>query len=482
MNDESNAPAETLGNSDQEVAAGFIHVDNIFVAPDRQRKNPKQAKPLEDLKKGIVSKGLFHAPVLAPRTGYAPGEPQLQLVAGERRLLAIRELHKDGHAFTYNGKVVPPGYIPFVLLADLAPADLEEAELEENILRLVLPWNEEAAAKLKIHALRQATNPEHTLRQTAKEIVEKVESPRAVKTELNELVMAQTIAPYKDTPMVKGAKSLSKAYTAVIDHQKAKLQRDLRMLAPKSSPHKLLQGDFFDIHKTLAEGSFDVIFSDPPYGIDANKQSFEKKHNYDDSPDYALSLYREIIVRGWKLLKPQGAIFLFCDIEHFKTIRTYAESMQYSTWRTPLIWQKGNEGPAPWGRDGFQRTFELCLYAVKGQRPLVHGPEPDVKLVQRTSRHDRIHAAEKPSDLLRFYLQLSCNPGAKVLDPCAGSGALLHAAKGLGVELTLVEKNPEYYTALCARAQEVEANDEAVEDTVEFAQTQGDLDDEIFGE
>lgn len=474
--------AETQSVCTAPDSATYIAITDIFVPADRQRRNPSDARPLEDLKRGILSKGLFHPPVLASRNNVDPSEPQLQLVAGERRLLAIRQLHDDGLEFTFNGAVVPPGYIPYTLLSSLEPADLEEAELEENILRAQLPWNEEADAKLKIHNLRAAQNPNQTLAQTAQEIVDKTQSPkRTVGSEASALSMTKMIQPYKDTPMVKGAKSLKKAYLAVIDAEKAKLQRTLRNLAPAASPHKLIHGDFFEVGKTLEENHFDVIFSDPPYGISADKQSFEKKHDYDDGPEYALSLYREIFVRGWKLLKPQGAVIVFCDIDHFKTIRTYAESMAYSTWRTPLIWHKGNEGPAPWGRNGFQRTYETFLYAVKGQRPLAHGPEPDVKSFARTNRSDRRHAAEKPVELLRYLLQLTCTTGCRVLDPCAGSGPLLAAAKDLGVELTLIERNEDYYNQLCARAQEVEASDEVISDEVEFTKTLEDIDNDIFG-
>lgn len=460
--------------------AQLIKLEDIFIPPNRQRKDPRNAKPLEELKRGILSKGLLHPPVLASRDNPAENEPKLQLIAGERRMLAIRELHEDGLEFYFNGTIVPNGYTPYTLLASLSPADLAEAELEENILRLALPWQEEAQAKLKIHEMRKAANPTQTLKDTAREIVEKTAEPKSIETERSALSMAQTIEAYRDTPMVKGAKSLKRAYLAVLDHEKDKLARDLRKIAPKSSPHTIIHGDFFELYKQLPEATFDVILSDPPYGISANQQSFVKEHAYDDSPEYALSLYREILVRGWKLLKPQGSIFLFCDIEHFKTIRTYAESMAYSTWRTPLIWHKGNEGPAPWGRNGFQRTYELYLYAVKGQRPLSHGPEPDIKTFPRTNRQDRRHAAEKPIELLRFLLQLSTTSGCKVLDPCAGSGPLLEAAKDLGVELTLIEKSKDYYDQLLTRAAEVEASDDVIPDAVAFHQTIADLDDDIF--
>lgn len=469
-------------HAEAQKAAHLISVDQIYVPPDRQRKEAGESKTLTELKRGIVSKGLFHPPVLAHRVKPAEGEPNLQLIAGERRLRAIRELHADGLSFMFNGITVPPGFIPYTLLSDLSAADLAEAELEENVLRVQLPWQEEHMAKLKIHELRKAQNPDQSLALTAQEIVQKSAAPQSIATETSLLSMAQTVAPFMEMPLVKNAKSLRRAYAAVLDQQQAKLARDLRLLIPKVKNINVILGDFLEVSKTLPKESFDVIISDPPYGIAAHQQSFEVKHAYDDSRTYALDLYREIFRRGFSLLRPQGTIFLFCDIEHFITIRTFAESMAFSTWRTPVVWHKGLEGPAPWGKNGFQRTYELLLFAVKGQRPLEIGPVPDVHLVKRVNRQDRKHAAEKPPELFRWLLQLSCRPGAHVLDPCAGSGPIVPASAGLGLDLTLVEKSEEYHAALCLRAQEEIEDLTELDTQVDRPFTLGDLDDDIFGD
>lgn len=461
----------------------LIPIEAIFVSPARQRRDPKLAKPLLELKRSILSKGLLHPPVLAHRAGSPAGEPELQLVAGERRLIAIRELHADGVEFMFNGVVVPPNHCPYTLVGQLSLADLEEAELEENLLRLALPWQEAADAKLRIHELRQSQNPSQTRRDTAIELAAK--SPEATTSEgieLKTLKMAETVKPYLELPAIKGAKSLHKAYNIVLDQKRAALASTLRKITSRTTQNRLIHGDFFEIAPSLEKGTFDLILSDPPYGINAHTQSFEKKHDYDDTKDYALSLYREILWKGFHLLKPQGHIFLFCDIDHFLSIRTFAEQHAWSTWRTPIIWQKGSEGPAPWGANGFQRTFEIGLFAAKGQRPLLIGPEPDIKLVSRVNRGARSHAAEKPPEFLRWILQLTCQPGARVLDPCAGSAPLLVAAKDLGLELTLIEKSETYYNSACLRAQELETEETPELELAHPPVTQESLDDLIFGD
>lgn len=479
-------PAGATPSTNENAPSRLVALSDIHISPTRQRRTPREAKPLLELKKSILSKGLLHPPVIARRTPSSDEPQPYQLIAGERRLIAMGELHTDGLKFHYNGDEVPVGFIPYTTIAQLSDADLEEAELEENIIRLNLPWQEECEAKLRIHELRKAQNPNQRLIDTGTELIAKgttgltqEEAQSKANTQAVELRQAEAIAPYMHLPAVAQAKTLRKAYLNVIDLKRAKLAGDLQRLSTKTTAHTIVHGDFLEVSKTLSKGHYDLLLSDPPYGVDMHKQGFERRHEYDDSKDTALNLYREILRRGFHLLKPQGHVFLFCDIEHFITIRTYAEQQAFVCWRTPIIWHKSSDGPAPWGRNGFQRTYECGLFAVKGQRPLALGPEPDLKTVPRTARGDRLHAAEKPPEFLRWLLRITTQPGCRVLDPCAGSAPVLAAAKDLGLELTLIEKDEEYYKAACLRAQELET-ETTPEVDVREPFTLANLEDDIF--
>ena len=54
------------------------------------------------------------------------------------------------------------------------------------------------------------------------------------------------------------------------------------------------------------------------------------------------------------------------------------------------------------------------------------------------------HPCEKPQDMLRHMIQCSTREGDTVLDPFAGSGATLIAAKSLGREAVGIEMNEQY--------------------------------------
>ena len=79
--------------------------------------------------------------------------------------------------------------------------------------------------------------------------------------------------------------------------------------------------------------------------------------------------------------------------------------------------------------------------------------------IARTSVASKIHPSEKPTQLLRDFINLTTLAGEKVLDPFAGSGSTLVAAKetnrqGIGIELDLA-----YYNGICDRLNSVKEVD-----------------------
>lgn len=422
-----------------------IEISAIVIPEDRQRKESKGTKDLIELKKSILTKGLLHPPVLS----FANDIPTL--VAGERRLLSMQELHVDGLEFSHDQQVVPKDHIPYITIGDLSPADLAETELEENLLRMNLSWIEESEAKVKIHELRKLANPDQTLIETAKEIQAISGTEGSIKHDAVQIGRMQTVVAHMNSPEVRGAKSLNAAYSIVLDRQKAKLEYELRGLIKTPSAHNCILGDCLTIMKDMPKGQFNAIISDPPYGINAHLQKKDVKHLYDDTPQNALAIYQGILRYGFHLLKPKGTLFLFCDVEHFVTIRTFAEQQAFSTWRTPIIWHKGPEGFAPWGINGFARTYECLLFAVKGENSLVLNGGPDVKLIKRNTKEITRHGAEKPPEVFRWLLELSVRRGDSVLDPCCGAGAIFPASAGLGLSITGIELNPQYHTEASAR-------------------------------
>lgn len=420
---------------------------------NRQRKefSPKE---LLELKRSIFSKGLMHAPVLSlTENGY-------KLIAGERRIRAMTELHEEGLSFNYNGKPIPPFTIPYVTLSDLSLAELMEAELEENIIRADLSFLEACEAKARIHELRTGQNPSQTFVQTAKEVAAKQGRDPAQITsksaETREIQRAVLITQHRNDPAVAKAKDASAAHKIILDKMEAAMRTKLAHATKTlNAVHTLIRGDCREEMRKLPANFFDIIFSDPPYGIDADSAKGDSKHFYDDSPDNALSIYHAIMSEGFRITKPKAALLLWCDIDHFPALRTFAAQQGWTTWRTPLIYYKGESGHAPWGRAGFVRTYETLLFAVKGARELYRPGGADVKLYN--SGHagklekKKLHAAEKPIWILSSFLEMLGLETHTVLDPCCGSGPIFPAAHKLRMTVTGIELDEHYYNVAASR-------------------------------
>lgn len=414
---------------------------DLIISPDRQRKEFTPQK-LEELKTSILSKGLLHAIVVS-----ISGD-QHTLVAGERRIRVLSELHAEGETIFHDGQPIPAGTVPFASIGDLSPALVAEAELEENLVRANLTWQEEQEAIALIHKLRTSQNPEQTKAQTAQEIA--TISGKSPETERKKVEQALIVAANLHNPRVRAAKSATEAYRAILDDVSTKTRAQLAKLTTIKTEHQVLLGDCREVMKTLPEGTFDIILTDPPYGMNADKMKKTEKHFYDDSPENALEITKAIISQGWKLCKPKAVAFIFCDIDHFVVLREFAKAQLWTPWRTPLIWKKGEEGFAPWGQLGFSRTYEICLFLSKGERGLKGGGS-DIKEFARPKRNERTHAAEKPVDLLRHLLTLAGDRGDNVLDPCCGSGPVLEAATLEAMKTTAIELDPDYHSLALAR-------------------------------
>ena len=416
----------------------IIPINAITVSPDRQRKDIKPSS-IAELKKSILSHGLLH-PIVLASTGE---ESSPALVAGCTRLRAVTELTEEGHSIRHNGTPIPLGEIPFTYLDDLPEDERAEAELAENLVRTDLTWAERVQAQDTIHRLRLKKNPHHTINDTVREIAERTSgSTKALQTEVAHSIL---VAKHLSDPTINKAKSLDDAYKRVLDKQSATMKKHLAILSPKKSQHQVLLGNCVEVMKTLPAGTIDTVLSDPPYGIDADKMKRTEKHFYDDSPENALYVTKAIIREGFRLLKPRGIIFLFCDIEHFTSLRDFGKQQGYTAWRTPIIWFKGPIGYAPWGRAGFLRTYETALFLTKGVKELI-SPGPDLFTFDRKARNEKEHAAEKPIELLAHLLRVSSLPGDTILDPCCGSGSIIPACTELKMNAICIELDEQYHS------------------------------------
>lgn len=427
----------------------IIPLESLIIE-DRQRTTIAPG-PLAELARSILERGLLQPPVVRPiGTTY-------RLIAGERRVRAIQSLYKNNQTYSCNGQTIPINQLPVLFIDELTSADLIEAEFDENVRRVDLDWADKTRALAAIYESRKAQNPKQTVVETARELVNKgiSTSSRAapkniIKNLENNIAQARIVKEHLNDPKIAKARTAGEAYQLILKKEQDKLLAELTRRQSTSQTTKsnidIRNGDAFNILPKLDTDKYDLILSDPPYGISVSQAGFRKRtphqHNYKDDEKTAQSLYELILTEGFRITRARANLFLFTDIKHWDYLQQLSANMGWTPWRTPVLWQKSEaEGLAPWGSQGFRRTYDIIFYATKGQRGLLSSPV-DILTYKRVARNERIHAAEKPIELLQKLIECSTLPGDLIIDPCCGSGSTLLAARNtqraaLGIELDI---------------------------------------------
>jgi DNA modification methylase len=457
----------------------LIPADKIIIAENRQRQE-FEPQALMELTESITNTGLQHAIVVRDQ-----GE-QIFLVAGERRMRAIQDAWMLGGQLRFDGKVIPEGLFPTVTLGELSELEAEEAELDENLKRKDLTWQEHAAAVERLHNLRakqvQVAQTEaiaggadiyllpHTVADTAKEV-------RGSSEGYNQDITRKEIivAKHLDNPLIAKAKSADEAYKILKKDEQSKKNTALAAtvgLTFSAKAHTLVRGECLGVmSRTDMQNRFDVILTDPPYGIGADEfgdgggKLAGIEHHYQDSYENWVRLMASsddrVSIKGWCQLayeaaKPQAHAYVFCDFDRFHELKAFMQRAGWYVFRTPLVVYKLNSGRVPLPDRGPRRQYELVLYAIKGDKPVNH-IRPDVIPCQGDDNSG--HGAQKPVALFMDLLQRSVKPGDEVLDCFAGSGPIFPAAHSLMVKATGIEKHPDYQGMCIKRLNDLELND-----------------------
>lgn len=431
----------------------LIPLSSLAVPPRRFRREFDPAA-LNDLREDILKNGLLQPIVVRPEgTGYA-------LVAGERRLRAITDAFELGYEIRCGITHVIPGSVPCINLGDLPLLAQREAEYAENAVRKDFTWQENVAALEALMELRREqaaaeNRPAPTVGDLSLEVRGNADDgPRA--TTRKELIVAR----YLDDPDVAAAKTAADAYKVVMKKERAGENLALaESLGPmhSTSAHTVLNEDSIEWMQSAEPNQFDVILTDPPYGVGADEFGdsgglTDGAHGYKDTVDLGTTCMRAVLELGFTLTKPQAHIYMFLDIDFFSWARDVASKAGWKVHRTPLIFHKPGGSRMPWPHHGPQRRYEVILYAIKGDMQ-VQRIAGDV--LTYTPDENLGHAAQKPVALFMDLLSRSVRPGMRILDPFGGTGPLIPAAHEMKCFSTVIEKDPTSYGIAAGRVNSI---------------------------
>lgn len=202
--------------------------------------------------------------------------------------------------------------------------------------------------------------------------------------------------------------------------------------------HTLIHGDCLTVMPTLPTASVDFILTDPPYiaryksrdgrsvANDDNdrwlKPAFAQMHRVLKNNSFAVSFY------GW----PRADKFIaayraagFRIVGHLVFPKRYTSSTRYLRYQ-----------------------HECAHLLAKGNPDLP--PDTIGDVIDWTYSGNKLHPTQKPLSVLLPLIETFCPQHGTVLDPFAGSGSTLLAAKSLGRPYIGIELDAKYH-ALASR-------------------------------
>jgi site-specific DNA-methyltransferase (adenine-specific) len=348
-----------------------------------------------------------------------------ELVDGLHRITAAREAGWTEIDAVRQGEIS-------ILLA-------REIELEVNIQRTDMTWQERAKALADLDNLKRAQDPNWT--QSATVALANVR-PAEV-SEAHKLVKMMELFP----EIAKNAKN----HTQAVSMANTKAKQILRKDAVKNTPldfadleKKIILGDSVEVIKRVPDNSFHAIITDPPFGIDYDKRRENDTASMNSYKDDAEN-YRRLLTMApdlYRVLKPDGWLIWFFGISWYSEVKEAFRDAGFTVDEIPVVWDR-TEGRTFTLRPDryFARGYDVAIHAFKGTPQIVQRGKPNVLRIPPVGASELM--VERPVELYAELIRRLTVPGEIVADFFVGSGSCPAAAASTGRDFFGVEMNSE---------------------------------------
>lgn len=300
-------------------------------------------------------------------------------------------------------------------------------ELEENIKRKSMTWDEMANLRVTIHNLRVKIHGSKVHNRDpdgwSAAMTAKLLSVNPATISIDQ----QLVDAIKEFPELGKCESRETAIKRLSKIKEHKLLTELarRRGREVSDLYKIFQGDCRELITIIPDETIDLVIFDPPWGIGANKNA-RTEETYDDTPKTSLELQLDMLPKLYKVMKPGTIMYYFFGIEFYNFLYGKLLDTGFTVRQVPLVWIKPNPGLAVDNRFGTQ--YESILFVSKGEPRALTKHRGDVFSFARVPAGKAIAAAEKPVELIAELIALGSVDGEYILDPTMGSGVTIEAA------------------------------------------------------
>lgn len=209
----------------------------------------------------------------------------------------------------------------------------------------------------------------------------------------------------------------------------------------------LWHGDCLDVLTEVERESVDVILTDPPFFMPATHYSSRTQwqRSWGDTSILA-SFWARCLDAMIPTLRLTGHLLAFCDGSSYPVF--YPETYRRFDALRCLVWDKGSIGMG----SPYRNQHELILAARwSGSHRSEHRGIADVLKHSTVTSSKRLHPVDKPVGLLtQALLPITPSEGV-VLDPFAGGGSTLVAARNAGHAAIGIETEERYCEVIAKR-------------------------------
>lgn len=390
-----------------------IPIKDIKILRERLREDNGD---LESLAESLLKFGQLQ-PVIIDAEG--------NLIAGYRRFNAAQ----------MNGWTE----IEAIMRESMDELDQREVELEENIARKDMNWQERVKSVAELDRLRKAKNPNWTQEQTA--AVAGIQRTRVTEALQLDKMM-------KLFPELEKAKDVAQA----MNWMKQKAQLVNRKVSVDANPvftdidSKIALGDSVEVIKLIPAESFHAIVTDPPFGVDYDKRVEGTSGSLSDYKDDRDSYLRLLSMAPdlYRVLKPNGWLIWFLGISWYEEAKRTFREAGFTVDEIPIIWDRSGGRTFTSRPDRyFTRGYDIALHCLKGEPQLVQRGRSNIIRIDPVSQSERELLVERPVELYAELIRRLTVPGETVADFFTGSGSCLAAAASLQRDFFGCEMNPE---------------------------------------
>lgn len=442
---------------------------------------------ISELASSIRDHGLLQ-PIVIDLTG--------TLIAGGRRLKAMRDI--------LQWTEIPVTYFE---VAD--EATLRILEVEENVRRKEMTWQERVCAIADIHnkhALNAALKSSRWTQRATGELLNMSEADTSYALQLADLIrkndkeivnslrmwdainllvkrradestkllakmtiptVAETQALLENTELSStqffapppGASAGSVGTLSDDGEMPGQAPATPRITVPLS--RMLLHGNSVDLLKQFPPDSIDHSITDWPYAIDMDNiqqsgggkdvSTTAAEHNVQEN----LLLQKAIVPEIYRVLRPNAFFVTWTDISvwQYNYDLLLAAGFKVQSW--PLVWFKTHRCQNMAAGYNFTKNFEIAIVARKGNATLLSAQGSSVWAGSNEAEATALgHPFAKPYALWHWIYSAIVQRGQTILDPFAGRGSSTIAALQYGAQPVACEVNKDHHAGLVVNVAE----------------------------